>query len=182
MAEVQSQLSKTAVNPIAQNRIAYKAAGPEYERHYFDEQTGGYVLIHEGHNRSDDFASELFISEVFAKQGQVVELVDESRKEQYVRRFDALVDGENWEFKVLTTKAKNVRGAFQQGLIKGRSQAPRIAYYINRDAAIRDLNFGLKQAIYIDREDQKIQRVALVFRDGSINQRSRGEIDAGQYF
>ncbi|MDS3860053.1 hypothetical protein RIF25_04445 [Thermosynechococcaceae cyanobacterium BACA0444] len=149
---------------INQNRRKYQAAGLEYEKHYFDEQTGGYVLIHEGHNRGDDFNLGAFVSEVFAKQGQVVELVDEHGQEKYVRRFDALVDGEKWEFKVLTNKAKNVRGAFQNGLVKGRSQAPRIAYHINRQVHVSDLNVGLERTMYIDKETRKNFRNRLSLR------------------
>ncbi|MDG2989795.1 hypothetical protein L3556_02415 [Candidatus Synechococcus calcipolaris G9] len=181
IAEVQGHAPGTAVNPIAQKRFAYEAAGSEYEKHYFDEQTGGYVLIHEGHNRSASFESEVFVAETFARQGYRVELVDEEGEDGQ-RRFDALVDGESWEFKELTAKAKNIRGAFQRGLVHGRSQAPRIAYHVNRQVDVQDLNIGLDRAIHIDKKTQRILKVALIYGDGRIQVLEREEIDAGQKF
>ncbi|MDS3860530.1 hypothetical protein RIF25_06870 [Thermosynechococcaceae cyanobacterium BACA0444] len=136
--------------------------------------------MHQGHNRGESFASEVFISQVFARQGRVVELVNE-QGEDGLRRFDALVDGEEWEFKELTDKATNIQSAFQRGLSYGASQAQRIAYHVNRNADIGLLNAGLNQAIYHDKK-KIIQVVALVFQDGSVQQLRRKEIDSGRYF
>lgn len=165
---------------ITQNRIAYEAASDEYEKHYFDNQTGGYVLIHQGHNRGESFASEVFIAETLARQGAIVVLVDE-RGEDGVRRFDALVDGEVWEFKELTENAKSVSSAIQKGLREGKKQASRVAYHINRDADIKQINLAVKNALYWDTSG-KIQVIIIVDRNGSFQSLSREEIDNGKYF
>ncbi|MDJ0731024.1 MAG: hypothetical protein QNJ33_13625 [Crocosphaera sp.] len=51
-------------NYIQQSKEIYENALVEYERHYFDRNTGGFVLIHQNHNTS---LSEIFIAEVLAK-------------------------------------------------------------------------------------------------------------------
>ena len=54
---------------VAKSKDIFDNAEPEYERYYFDEAMGGFVLVHEGHNRGESFGSELFVAEVFAKNG-----------------------------------------------------------------------------------------------------------------
>ena len=54
---------------VAKSKEIFDNAKPEYERYYFDELTGGFVLAHENHNRGESFDSELFVAEVFAKNG-----------------------------------------------------------------------------------------------------------------
>ncbi len=166
------------MNPIAQNRIAYETAGPKYEKHYFDERTGGYVLIHAGHNRGESFASEVFVAETFARQGSVVELVDEQGTG---KKFDALVDGQDWEFKELTESAQSILGAVQKGLRKGKEQSARLAYHVNREANIKEINLAIKNALYWD-TTEKIQWIAIVDRNENFQILSREEIDGGKYF
>lgn len=169
------------MNPIAQNRIAYEAAGLEYEKHFFDEQTGGYVLIHQGHNRNESFASEVFVAETFAKEGRAVELVDERGEG---KTFDAVVDGQDWEFKELKADTENILGAVQSGVRKGKYQSRQIAYHINRSLNLEELgmlNRGIKNALRWDK-DKQVKIVMLVGNQGYSMVLTREELDNGQVF
>ncbi|AFY60196.1 hypothetical protein [Synechococcus sp. PCC 6312] len=167
------------MDSINQKRQQYEAAGLEYEKYYFDERTGGYVLIHQGHNRNEGFESEVSVAKAFARRGYQVELVNEQGEEGQ-RQFDALVNGEPWEFKELTSKARNVKNAIQKGIKIAKYQAPRIAYHINREADTRLINAGIKNALFWD-DDQKITLVAVV-RSGTLQVLSREDIDNGKLF
>ncbi len=88
-------LKKWGKNYIQQSQEIYQNAPLEYERHYFDQNTGGFVLIHQNHKTTP---SEVFVAEVLARQGKRVKLLSE----QLVTRGkvpDAEIDGQFWEFK-----------------------------------------------------------------------------------
>ncbi len=59
---------------IQESQEIYNFAEPEYERYFYDENTGGFVLIHQDHNTND---SERFVAEAFAVQGKRVKLLSE---------------------------------------------------------------------------------------------------------
>jgi hypothetical protein len=87
---------------IETSRAIYENAEPEYQRYYFDEIAGGFVLIHQQHNLND---SESFVAEVLAKMGKRVRILSEQAAEG-VRTPDAEIDGEICEFKELTNILK----------------------------------------------------------------------------
>ncbi len=70
------------MDAISQKRHDYETTGPEYEKYFFDDQTGGYVLIHQGHNRQPNFESELFLAKIFSTRGRAVLLVNEKQSEK----------------------------------------------------------------------------------------------------
>lgn len=59
---------------IQESQQIYDLAESEYERYYFDDNAGGFVLIHQDQNRTD---SELFMARVFASLGRRVKLLSE---------------------------------------------------------------------------------------------------------
>ena len=59
---------------IQESQEIYNQALPEYERYYYDEDTGGFVLLHQAHNTN---VSEMFVAEVFARRGRRVKLLSE---------------------------------------------------------------------------------------------------------
>lgn len=161
---------------VQQSREIYNSAEPEYERYYFDINTGGFVLIHQDHNTS---SSEIFVALVFAKQGKQVKLLSE-KTELREKTPDAEVDCEVWELKELRN-ATNVRGAAQRDMRDGKKQARNIAYHINQDYDIADINAGIRSAIRLD-DKRLIEKITLVFNKGDEKTLTREELENGEDF
>ena len=159
------------------SRQIYNRAEPEYERYFYDENTGGFVLIHQNHNLTD---SERFVAEVFARFGRMVKLLSEQAASG-IRTPDAEIDGEIWEFKKLSVEAINISNAVQRGVAVAKKRAPNVAYHIDTDADIRDINRGITRAIVWDTE-RLLQKIALVFNDRRVQVLTREELDNGQNF
>jgi hypothetical protein len=161
---------------IEESRKVYNSVGEEYERYYFDEVTGGFVLIHQDHNTTN---SEVFVTQVFAKLGKQVKLLSEQTGD-VVKTPDAEIDGELWKFKELKN-AINVRGATQRDIRNGRKQARNIAYHINQDYNIDDINRGIESAIRFDPQ-QLVEKITLIFNDETLITLTREELDNGKRF
>ena len=165
-------------NHIQQNKQIYNLYTAEYEQYYFDDQTGGFILIHQQHNLNP---SELFIAEAFAKQGNQVKLLQE-QAQIGEKTPDAKINNEEWEFKELSPNAVNIKNRVQRGIATAKKQAPNIAYHINNDRAnLQDINRGIIRALVWDIEGN-IQKIALVFQNGTINSLNREQLDNGEYF
>lgn len=169
----------TESRDIQRSREIYNSAEPEYERHYFDEDTGGFVLIHHDHQTTE---SDRFIARTLANIGRRVKLLSEQAPE-VVRTPDADVDGEIYEFKELTEQSKSLRNRVQEGLSKARSQGAKVVvYHINRASyEIEQINRGIRQAFFWDRE-QQIQAISLVFQTGEMQTITREEWENGNRF
>ena len=150
---------------------------PEYERYYYDEDTGGFVLIHQDHNIND---SERFVAVVFAKLGRRVKLLSEQAASG-IRTPDAEIDGEIWEFKELSPEAINVSNAFQRGVAVAKKRAPNVAYHINTNVDIEEINKGITRALVWNTE-KLLQKIYLVFNDEKVRSLSREELDNGEDF
>ena len=163
-------------NYIQQSKEIYKTALVEYKRHYFERNTGGFVLIHKNHNTS---LSEIFIAEVLARQGKRVKLISEQLATGG-KVPDAEIDGQFWEFKELST-ATNIRGATQRDIREGRKQARNIAYHINQDYDINPINAGIESAIRFD-EQRLLEKITLIFNNGQSETLTREDIENGERF
>lgn len=149
-----------------------------YQTYFYDNQTRGSVLIHPQHNLND---SELFIAMVFAKQGQKVKLLNEQAAEG-IKTPDAEINEEIWEFKELSAKAVSIKNTIQRGLAIGKKRASNIAYHINNNQAdIKDINRGIARALIWDRE-QFLQKIVLIFNNGTVKIKTREELNNGKYF
>jgi len=147
---------------VSTNKEVFDKAEPEYERIYFDQTTGGFVLLHTGHNRGESLESELFIAKVFAKNGGRVKLLDGSEQIEGKRP-----DAEIWDFKKLTAEVVGFTNRIQAGIREARKQgAVKVAYHI----AMKDFNLekGMRSAFEFDKLKQ-LQQVFLVFQDGSLD-------------
>ena len=129
---------------IETSRAIYENAEPEYQRYYFDEIAGGFVLIHQQHNLNN---SESFVAEVLAKMGKRVRLLSEQAAEG-VRTSDAEIDGEICEFKELTKYTKNIRYRLQEGICRAKTQgATAVLIHINRESyEFWKINDGIRKA------------------------------------
>jgi Contact-dependent growth inhibition CdiA C-terminal domain len=140
---------------VRESREIFDNSEPEYNRTYFDEATGGFVLVHEGHNRGESFDSELFVAKTLAKRSRRVFLLDES--ETVVgSRPDARVDREIWDFKRLTPDVVAFANRVQAGIKAARKQrAIKVAYHIDRDDfALDEIERGIKRAFFLDVQEQ----------------------------
>lgn len=162
---------------IQQSLEIYNQAEPEYQRYYYDEDTGGFVLIHQDHNTND---SERFVALVFAKLGRRVKLLTE-RATYGIKTPDAEIDGEIWEFKELSSEAVNISNAFQRGVAVAKKRAPNVAYHINTDADITEINKGITRALVWD-TSKLLQKIELVFNEGRVMSLTREELDRGEDF
>ena len=164
-------------NYIRESQNIYNFADPEYERYYYDNDTGGFVLIHLNHNTND---SERFVAEIFAKLGRRVKLLSEQAAPG-IRTPDAEIDGEIWEFKELSPEAVSIKNTVQRGVAVAKKRAPNIAYHINTDADVEDINKGITRAMVWDTE-RLLQKIAIVFNDRKLQVLTREELDNGESF
>ena len=164
---------------IETSRAIYENAEPEYQRYYFDEVAGGFVLIHQQHNLNN---SEIFIAEVLAKIGKRVRLLSEQAA-QGVRTPDAEIDGQICEFKELTKESNNLKNRVQEGFGKAKNQSANVViFHVNIEIYdIREIDQGIRQAIYWDVQ-QLIQTVILVFNNQSVQKITREEWENGERF
>ncbi|MGB3265135.1 MAG: hypothetical protein WBA89_14425 [Microcoleus sp.] len=169
------------MNPeyIETSRAIYENAEPEYQRYYFDEIAGGFVLIHQQHNLNN---SEIFVAEVLAKIGNRVRMLSEQAAEG-VKTPDAEIDGEISEFKELTEQTQNIRDRVQEGISKAKNQgAAAVIFHINRENYdVWKINAGIKQALFWDTKKQ-IQKLILVFNSEQIQIITREEWKNGRSF
>ena len=125
---VKSICIKAQLKLIEVAKQKYNSYSSEWEKAYFDEISGGYVVIHNGHKLDPDTGKyELRTVELLAKRGYSVEMMDEScfQKTQY----DIKVDNIPTEIKVMNG-FRNIHNRAEKAAMQGAS---RIIYYINFD-------------------------------------------------
>lgn len=164
-------------NYLELSQDIYNLAEPDYERYYYNQENGGFVLVHKNHNQN---ASELFIAKIFANQGRGVKLLSE-QAEAGVRTPDAEIDGSLWEFKELTPAAASVSNAVQRGVAVGKKRDPNLAAHINTLADGREINTGISRALIWDK-DMLLPKIGLVYNDEILQFLTREELDNGQGF
>jgi Contact-dependent growth inhibition CdiA C-terminal domain len=164
---------------LERSQNIYNSFSEEYERYYFDENTGGFVVIHQNHQTTE---SERFIARILAQNGKQVKLLNE-QAETGVKIPDAEVNGVIYEFKELTEESQILGNRIQEGIGQARKQgATAVVYYINRSTfEIWQINRGIRQAFFWDRQE-KIQEISLLFRDGKLETITREEWENGKYF
>ncbi|MEG5066153.1 hypothetical protein QUB33_21280 [Microcoleus sp. B3-A4] len=164
---------------IETSRAIYKNAESEYQRYYFDERAGGFVLIHQQHNLNN---SEIFIAEVLAKIGMRVRMLSEQAPSG-TKTPDADVDGQICEFKELTKESNNLKNRVQEGFGKAKNKsANAVIFHVNiENYDILEIDQGIRQAIYWDVQ-QLIQTVILVFNNQSVQKITREEWENGERF
>jgi hypothetical protein len=160
-------------------RDIYENAEPEYQRSYFYEIAGGFVLIHQQHNLNN---SEIFVAEVLAKIGMRVKMLSEQAAEG-VRTPDAEIDGQICEFKELTKSTKNIRYRVQEGIRRAKNQgAAAVIIHVNREIyEFGKINDGIRKAFYWD-ETHLIQIIILVFNSEEVQKITREEWENGRRF
>ncbi|PSF32674.1 hypothetical protein C7H19_21360 [Aphanothece hegewaldii CCALA 016] len=164
---------------IQQSREIYEQATSDYERYYFDENTGGFILIHQEHNKS---TSNVQIATVLARLGNRVKLLSEQATTS-VKTPDAEINHEIYEFKELTEESRSLSNRVQEGIGQAKKQgATAVIYYINRSTYdIWQINRGIRQAFFWDK-NQQIQKISLLLPTGELKTIFREDWENGEYF
>jgi Contact-dependent growth inhibition CdiA C-terminal domain len=159
-----SNSSSPSPEYLAASQILYDSAGSEYGRSYFNPATGGFILVHGAHNRQS-LASELFVAQSLANQGQRVYLLPEAGLPAGIKTPDAEVDGQLWDFKCLTSETIAFANRVQAGIkIARRQGAIGVGYHVDTDDYdLSEIRRGIRRAFDLDL-DQQIQQVLVVFR------------------
>ena len=104
----------------------YHSYGNEWEKVYFDEISGGYVVQHVGHKLDPDTGRfELQTVTLLAKRGYSVEMVNESGFSQ--PQYDITINGVPSEIKVMN----GFRNIHKRAVKAAKQGAKRIIFYIN---------------------------------------------------
>ncbi len=121
---------------------------PKYQQTYFDQETGGFVLIHEQHGKQD-IQSEQFVAQAFAEQGKQVRLLKEIGLPEGMKTPDAEIDGVLWDFKRLTEDATSLANRVQAGIKQAIKQsAENVGYHIDRsEYDLSEIERGIKRAL-----------------------------------
>ncbi|WP_439637798.1 phage minor head protein [Gloeomargarita lithophora] len=166
---------------IRRSEQIYRQAGDEYERVLFNPDNGGFVLVHQGHNRGESYESELFMAQVLGHQGRRVILLNETGMGAGVKTPDADIDGNIAEFKRLTEVSKRWDRRVQEGFFRAKSQgATWVVYYADKTfPEIAKINRGLESAFYLD-DSRTITQITVIFRDGTLKTLTRKEWDNEQ--
>lgn len=168
---------------IAESYRVYDQADPDYQRDYFDVQSGGFVLRHQGHNRSD---ANDFVARALASQGSHVVLENEraatdsqGRQIQGRSTPDAAIDGRVFDFKQVTTRSRN---AIVNKMSEAKAQNAQPVIFLDfDDPDLRSVNNSINGRLNNDRKGF-FQRIILVFVTGVVRALSRQEWDDGRRF
>lgn len=121
----------------------------------YEGQNGGYVEVHEQHNKQE-LRDNMAVAQWLADLGEHVRLLPATEE----RSPDATRNGIPWEFKRIA-HATNFARAVQRELRRAKRQAPNILLYILQSYSFDDLTVGLYKAVRDD-EKAQIQRVAVL--------------------
>lgn len=161
------------------SKRAYESFGPVWERHAFDEDTGGYVVVHRDHER-DNLASELRVAEVFMREGRAVRLLSE-RGPKGEKRLDAQVDDERWDFKEMRAthlgRTVNPRSSMTGAIDRAMKQrAEYLAIEINNSEAEEDELFAAAARKLRYSRRGTLKAIRLIFLSGRVTTRTRDQI------
>ncbi|WP_333171317.1 MULTISPECIES: CdiA C-terminal domain-containing protein [unclassified Microcoleus] len=69
----------------------------------------------------------------------------------------------------------------QRGVAVAKKRARNVAYHINTEVDIADINKGITRAMVWDTE-RLLQKITLIFNDGKVQELTREELDNGESF
>ncbi|MBL7814821.1 MAG: hypothetical protein JNL70_07420 [Saprospiraceae bacterium] len=148
------------------NKQKYEAYDEaDWEKAYFDEQTQGFVVIHNLHGKGER-SGNFQIAQRLAILGFMVELLPVSPQTSV----DSCIDEEFWEFKTTSGSVSSV----QTRLREGKEQSDKILLSFPKERPLGDILRGIISSINMDKS-RKIQTVGLLF-DKELVRWTRSEI------
>jgi Contact-dependent growth inhibition CdiA C-terminal domain len=145
-----------------------------YIKVIFQEETGGYLVIHPEHGQNE-WEDNKHIGRMLAELGEAIVLLPNILEKISP---DAWRNGEEWEFK--TIKAFNLKNAVQNALRKGKTQSPNILCFINMLYTIENITLGIYNAVKFDKTS-RIEKIAILFQDGRLIEMTREEVRKGMF-
>lgn len=131
-----------SANGVKKAMAKYESYGKEYQKGFFDSNTGGFNIYHTGHQFDKKTGKyEKQGGELLAKQGKQVEFMDELAGGKTA---DWLFDSKVWEFKTIT---KNTSSAVKNQINSARKQSGLVILYFKtkpKDSVIKE---GVKRFI-----------------------------------
>lgn len=140
----------------------------------FQEETGGYLVIHPKHGQNE-WEDNKRIGQMLVELGEAIVLLP-----NHVDKIspDASRNREEWEFK--TIQAFNLKNAVQNALRKGKTQSPNILCFINMLYTIENITLGIYNAVKFDKTS-RIEKIAILFQDGRLIEMTREEVRNGLF-
>jgi len=126
---------------VDHSKVEFESHGQEFTKHYFDKDTGGYVVFHEKH-LLDKYTGkyELLASKVLSKEGHKIILQDESA---LGRKFDGFLNDIPFEIKSIHN---NTTHSIKKHLHKAYTQkAEIIVLYFPNKFDIKILKQGINR-------------------------------------
>lgn len=161
---------------MSERRIEFENWGREgYVQVVFEAETGGFVVIHPDHGQHE-WEQNKQIARMLATIGEAVILMPAKGN---LSSHDATRNNQAWEFK--TVSALNIRAAVQGAIRRGKVQASNVLCFIDTDDwEWHDISFGIHAAVKFDIKTS-IERLAILFRDGSLIEMTREDVRNGTF-
>ena len=113
---------------IKEARAKFDSYGSEWEKAYFNDSSGGYVVVHKGHKFDVETGKyEIKTAHISSDNGYMVEMMDESNFEK--PQYDINVNGFPTEIKAM----RGFRNIHKRAEDAAYQDAKRIVYYIRFD-------------------------------------------------
>lgn len=153
-----------------QSRQIFDAFNEHYLKDYFDEETGGFLVIHVKHGLNEVKGNKT-IGLRLAKRGEQVILLENDETKMSA---DSTRNGVIWEFKTFQ-KAQNLRGAMQKTLRMGKKQSSNVLCFIDQPYKTSEIIGALYNVIKFDFK-KELQTIAILFRSNELIEIRREEI------
>ena len=123
------------------NWTRYNSYGCEWEKAYFDELSGGYIVYHKDHNFSSIGGKyEKEVGRLLANEGKQVEFLSE--KGQKTKHPDIYFDKQTWDIKSIIAYTS---GSIMDSIWNGK-KANNVIFYFTDDININIIEEGYKRA------------------------------------
>ncbi|RWX03373.1 phage portal protein family protein [Flavobacterium cerinum] len=152
----------------------YSGYSDEYVKHSFDDKNGGYLVSHKLHNKSE-LSNNLVTGGLLEKLGKAVELLPVVPG----KNPDALINGVEWEFKLLTNYS-NLFNRIKEEVKRASKQSGNVMLHINGKYNNNDIIRGLNAVIKND-DSRRVRFVALLFNDDKLFVFSRKQIETREF-
>lgn len=161
---------------MSERRIEFENWGRMgYVQVVFEEETGGFVVIHPDHGQHE-WEQNKQIARMLAAHGDAIVLMPAKPD---LTNYDATRNEEAWEFK--TVRVSNIENALQDAIRRGKKQASNILCFIDSDNwEVHQITLGIYTAVKFDLKIQAV-RLAILFRSGKLVEMTREEVRNGAF-
>lgn len=163
------------VEKIAYNKAKYNSLPAEELKIDFNEKTGAFISRNKNHGKSE-LKNNLYTAKKMQESGFSSQLLPNPPN---IKSGDALVNGVNWEFKLLSNYS-NLSNRVHQAIREGSKQSKNILLHIDHQYTVREIVEGISTAVRRD-SNKRIQFIAIAFNDNRVFFFSRKQIETGEF-